>query len=471
MEEAPRAMHLLIIAEGWRPLAYAPGAGDNTEGPRSLLWVGNFMRMSRSKPWAARVSLAAAATLAVMSAPVLAAGKDFTFSEKANDRLAKKLNIPIYFTLPKSTWAPLAGPFNTTDVLLDFKHPEALKTGSDAGLRLVVTPRSGMAARLAKSGIFQTGDLLLTFRSEWGGAGAYPNVQMGISHTGLAYIKDGKLRNLDNPLNEEYLGKGMSADLTSEHYRTLSFIHVIRPRGLTDAERANILAWATRLNGSAKRVYPSQIKFNDDYNAPKYKSGKPVEFVKHLGQIALGQNPPGTLDLYCSEFAWSLLALRGCDPAATAEQFKGSRIPACVKPPMKPLDAAGNSITSTGRSASVGLADGPLTVIEGLNIPAAEKKVLLEQVFVENPAGLKKMSEGHRKVAEEMQPKFETLKDYYLGVAGGNVVQRLRARIIRSAFNIAVPDNYSPTSYLLNTLLPPENLNRTMDYVATIVIE
>ena len=92
-----------------------------------------------------------------------------------------------------------------------------------------------MATRLGKSGLFQTGDLLLTFRSEWGGAGAYPNVQMGISHTGIAYVKDGELHNIDNPLNEEYLGTGMRADLTSEHYSTLNYIHVIRPRDLTDA--------------------------------------------------------------------------------------------------------------------------------------------------------------------------------------------------------------------------------------------
>lgn len=428
------------------------------------------MHMSRSKTLSVAISLASSAALMLAAAPAMAA-KDFTFSEKANERLAKKLNIPIYFTLPASTRATLKGPFNTTDVLVDFKHPDALKTGSDAGLRLVVTPRSGMAARLAKSGIFQTGDLLLTFRAEWGGAGAYPNVQMGISHTGIAYIKDGKLRNIDNPLNEEYLGKGMTAELTSEHYKTLNFIHVVRPRDLSDADRANIVAWASRLNSNAKRIYPSQIKFNDDYNAPKYKPGKPVEFVKHLGQIALGQNPPGTLDLYCSEFAWSVLALKGCDPAKTADDFKGSRVPSCVKPPMTPLDAAGNTITSAGRTSRVGLADGPLTVIDGLKIPKSDRDTLLQSVFVENPSKLSKMSEGHRKVAETMQPKFETLKDYYLGVSGGTVVQRLRARLIRSAFNRAVPENYSPTSYLLNTMLPANNVNRTMDYVATIVIE
>ncbi|WP_295559410.1 hypothetical protein [uncultured Hyphomicrobium sp.] len=427
--------------------------------------------MWKSKKLSGSLATLSALALALSVPPALAAPKEFSFSEKANDRLAKKLNIPIFFTVPTSTWAELPKSFDTTDVLVDFKHPDAIKTNSDAGLRIVSTPRSGMAARLAKSGIFQTGDILLSFRSEWGGAGAYPNVQMGISHTGLAYIKDGKLRNIDNPMNEEYLGKGMSADLTSAHYKDVKYIHVIRPRGLTDAERTNIVAWATRLNSSAGRVYPSQIKFNDDYNAPKFKPGHSLSFVQRLGQIALGQNPPGVLDVYCSEFVWSLLAMRDCDPDKTAEDFKGTRVPSCVKPPMTPLVATGNSVPNAGRSSRIGLADGPLTVIDELKISADDRKALLEKVFVENPAGLKKMSEGHRKVAQEMQPRFATLKDYYLGVSGGTAMQRLRARLIRSTFNVAVPENYSPTSYLLNTLLPKDNANRTMDYVATIVIE
>ena len=420
------------------------------------------MRASR-KTWIA-------ASVLVLAAAAPSWAKDFTYSESANARMAKKLNIPIYFALPSSARADLPNSFNTTDTLLDFKHPDAMKTGSDAGLRLVVTPRSGMSARLGKSGIVQTGDLLLTFRAEWGGAGAYPNVQMGISHTGVAYVKDGKVYNIDNPLNEEYLGRGMRADLTSSHYSTLNFIHVIRPRNLTDAERKNIAAWATKLNSSAKKVYPDQIKFNDDYNAPKYKEGRPLEFVKHFGQIALGQNPPGVLDMYCSEFAWSLLALRDCDPA-DGDAFKGGRVPSCIKPIMTPLEATGNNAPKGGRTSVIGLADGPMTIIDGLKISNADRKPLLESVFVEDPSEMSKMSEGHRKVAQTMQPKFVTLKDYYLGVSGGSIIQRVRARLIRTAFNTSVPENYSPTSYLLNTLLPKNNVNRTMDYVATIVIE
>jgi hypothetical protein len=70
-----------------------------------------------------------------------------------------------------------------------------------------------------------------------------------------------------------------------------------------------------------------------------------------------------------------------------------------------------------------------------------------------------------------MQPQFAKLKGYYVGMTG-KMWQNWRARLIGTGFNWAgIAENYSPTSYLINTLLPPDNVNRTMDYVATIVIE
>ncbi len=395
--------------------------------------------------------------------------KDFTYSQKANDRLAKKMNIPVFFALPPSARLELPGNIDTTDTLVDFKHPEA--TTADLGLRLIVTRRAGMAARLAKSGLVQTGDILLTFRTEWGGAGAYPNVQMGISHTGMAYVKNGIVHNIDNPLNEEYLGAGMRADLTSVHYRTLDYMHVIRPRGLTPEQRDNLTAWASRLNSSASRVYPSQLAFNQDYNAPKFKAGKPVEFVKHLAQIALGKNPNGpAVDMFCSEFVWSLQSLRDCDPAKTAGDFDGSGIPACVKQPMKPMLATGEYAFKRNNRSNAGLADGPLMVIDALKPPAEERKKLLASVFVQNPGRMTKLSAGHKSVAEQMQPKFEPLSRYYAG-AGGGFFENAKARLISKAFIREIPENYSPTSYLINTLLPRDSTYRSMDYVATVVIE
>lgn len=413
--------------------------------------------------------LSIAAAGSVLGAPP-AVSKDFTYDEKVNAEMARRLKIPVYFALPASARLALSKTVETSDRLIDFKHPDGKGAQGDVGLRLVVAKRAGMAARLGKSGLFQTGDLLLTFRSEWGGAGAYPNVQMGISHTGVAWIKDGVLHNIDNPLNEEYLGAGNRGELNSEHYRTLQFIHVIRPRNLTEAERANIVAWATRLTTGAKRVYPKELSFNQDYNAPKYQSGRPVEFVKQLGQIGLGQDPPGNVGMFCSEFAWSLLALRDCDPAKSGDAFKKSGIPSCVKPIMEPMKATGDYITRRGRYSYTGLAEGPLLVVDSLKLPDAERDKLLHTVFVENKAGMAKMSAGHKQVAEQYQSKFEPLEKYYLGV-NGKWGPTLQARLISSGFRSGIPQNYSPTSFLINTLLPANNTYRTMDYVATIVIE
>ncbi|CAN1723579.1 conserved exported protein of unknown function [Hyphomicrobium sp. 1Nfss2.1] len=412
---------------------------------------------------------AACAVACTLSGSLTAVGAEFTYNETTNADLAKKLNIPVYFAVPKSAWAPLAKSFNTSDKLVEFKHPDGVNAKGDVGLRLIVAKRSGLASRLGKSGLVQTGDILLTFRTEWGGAGAYPNIQMGISHTGFGYVdKGGTLRNLDNPLDGEYVGRG---DLTSEHYRTLNFLHIIRPRDLTDTQKANLLAWATRLNANAGKVYPSQISFNQDYNAPKYKPGSNLDFVKQFGQIALGQGHSGKpLDMYCSEFVFALLSLRDCDPAKDAEAFKGSRVPACIKMPMQPMKATGNVLPTHGRSTYSGLADGPMLVIDQMDLSDEARKPLLESIFVENPAGMSKMSVGHRKVAEEMQPRFERLKSYYVGMTG-RMWQNWRARLIGTGFNWAgIAENYSPTSYLINTLLPENNNRRTMDYVATVVI-
>ena len=230
--------------------------------------------------------------------------------------------------MPASARLPLPKTIETTDRLIDFKHPDGKSAQGDVGLRLLVAKRAGFAQRMGKSGLIQTGDILLTFRSEWGGAGAYPNVQMGISHTGLAFVKDGVAHNIDNPLNEEYLGPGNRGELNGEHYRTLQFIHVIRPRNLTDAERANIVAWATRLTASAKRVYPKELEFNQDYNAPKYQApASPSSSSSSWARSRSARTRPATIGMYCSEFVWSLLALRNCDPAKSGDAFKRSGVP------------------------------------------------------------------------------------------------------------------------------------------------
>jgi hypothetical protein len=414
--------------------------------------------------------IATIAVAALIASQLTVDAAEFTYNEKVNQDMAKRLNMPVYFAVPASARATLPRSIKTTDRLIEFKHPDAKGNAADIGLRLIVAKRAGFGKRMAQSGLLQTGDILLTFRPEWGGGGTYPNIQMGISHTGIAYVKDGTVYQLDNPMDAEHLGSQLRGDFSGEHYRFIKFLHVVRPRNLTDEERANILSWATRLGSGAKRIYPNQIAFNSDYNAPKYEPGKPLEFVKHVARSALGQTGSPKTDMYCSEFVWSILALRKCNPSTTADAFNGKGVPACVSVPMTPMKATGNYISRRSNSSFSGLADGPLLVIDAMKLQKDERNKLLSEVFVENPSKAANMSSGHREVAATMQPKFAPLEKYYTAAADGGF-QRIQAYFISNAFRRAMPDNYSPTSYLINALLPSDNNNRTMDYVATIMFE
>ncbi|MCB1505916.1 MAG: hypothetical protein KDJ47_13145 [Hyphomicrobiaceae bacterium] len=401
--------------------------------------------------------------------PCAARAAEFTYSENSSQDIARRLDIPVFYALPKSAWLELPKTINTTDRLTEFRDPKYKDNSAHIGLRIVSTKRVGFSKRITQSGLIQTGDILLSFRPEWGGAGVYPNIQMGVSHAGMAYLApNGIIRHIDNPMDDETLGRG---DFTGEHYRTLKFMHVIRPRGLTDAQRKNLAAWAQQLASRVKQIYPKQVAFNKDYNAPKYRPGRSLDFVKSFGQAALGQTTASDkpLDMFCSEFAWSLLALRNCDPV-NGSAFQGGRIPSCIKPAMTPMRATGSFITSRSRFTKAGLSDGPLLVIDAMQLPIAERDALLDTVFTEDTSRAAKMSEGHRQVAKDMQPKFEPLKTYYKAVEKGGM-SRIQAYFISRGFRRALPDNYSPTSYLINTLLPPNNRSRTMDYVATIMFE
>jgi len=393
---------------------------------------------------------------------------EFKSDAKTNADIAKKLRIPVYFTVPDTARLELPTSINTSDKLVDFHHPDA--KDAKYGLRIVVAQRGGFGQRMAKSGLIQTGDILLSFRPEWAGGGAYPNIQMGVSHAGTAFTRNGEIRHVDNPLNAEFNGSGLKGSFDSSDYRELKFIHVIRPRDLTRAQRANIDQWAARFLDNAGKIYPQEIEFNSDYNAPKYPSDKSLTFVKKVGAAGLLQHPPKQA-LFCSEFAWSLLALRNCDPTSTADAFKASRVPSCISPVMTPLSATGDYPRRQWRNDTIGLADGPLAVIKGLNLPKVESEKLVAQVFTEDPEVLKKMSSGHQQLAKTLSPEFGKLRSYYDAVASGGITGTVVGSIKETLINLSVPDNYSPTSYLINTMLPNGDKHRQMDYVATIMFE
>ena len=87
-----------------------------------------------------------------------------------------------------------------------------------------------------------------------------------------------------------------------------------------------------------------------------------TQTVTELGRIILGA---GTTDLpmYCSEFAWHMLALSRCSESEI--RAAGPEGAACVKPVFAPMQLAATDAASTG------LAEGPLVSI--LAAPAEDR--------------------------------------------------------------------------------------------------
>lgn len=378
----------------------------------------------------------------------------FVFDPVANKQIAAKLAIPVFYALPESAYAQTTDEAGSIDGMWEFRHPASAAAAAPVGLRVYLTPHNNAAARLAASGLVQTGDVILTFRPEWGFQGPYPNIQMGISHAGLALVENGVVSNIDNPLTEEYLG-----NMTGKHYKDASALHIIRPRNLSGDQKENLLGWAQKIIKLAPAIYPSQLAFNRDYFSPKYTVD--MKFVKTVAQIALQQDKTARIALFCSEFVWALLSLKDCDPGRP-EVFAQEGIPACIKPVFMPLPMIGDYfLHPRSPAARLGLSDGPLAVINSMGLPENEKKRLIHEVF----ARRRQMSPGHAAVAESLAPYYMQLEGYYDGIQDGAP----KALQIMNAFNGSVKPNYSPTSYLINALLPNESEERQMDVVGTVV--
>lgn len=396
--------------------------------------------------------------IALALAPLALAGS--FIKEKYDNLVEQQLNIPVFFAFPESSFATLPQELPTSDLLIDFKHPSSKMAPHVLGYRIYSHKQDGtLASSLAESGFIQTGDIILSFRPEWGGGGPYPNIQMGVSHAGVAYIKNGVLYNIDMPLTTDYIGQ-----LNSKHYMETKALHVIRPRGLTDQQKSNLVGWATKLVNEAGKIYPKYIAFNQDYTSPNYAHDKSLVFIKQLGQLAFGKTDNISLKMYCSEFAWSLLSLRDCDPDQP-DAFMADGVPACIHPIFTPLPMVGSLIgaKSTG-TGTAGLSDGPLLTISAMGLSEKERNLLLNSVFLTIQKSDSKMSPGHRKVAEQMRPVFGKLQGLYRGIFTGNA----EALEIRKQFNAHMKNNYSPTSFIIQILLPKDHPARVMDYVGTV---
>jgi hypothetical protein len=403
-------------------------------------------------------------------------------TSRSEDRIA---DIPFYFSVPK---AAITTPLNRPE----YPYPTVWNPSTevpDAGLRMIVIHQGGqgvaqkkaaridMARRLARAGVLQDGDVALSFRPELGGTMAYPHIQMGVTHASLVYTQGGEAFNIDSPLDSEYVGQFSTLHFTggvnasgNREYGT-DALQIVRPKNMDEAHKANLRTWVATLKSNLGRINGerAQVKFQSDYLTPIFaaKQLTTQQTVTRLGQIILEQDTTTSLPMYCSEFAWHMIALSGC----TQEEIRSAPAEgaSCVAPVFEPMPLVATT------QGEIGLAEGPLQDI--LVAPRGERAGLIEEAFQTGTAeALRRLSSGHRAVAQQVAPLMSSddpnhpmLEQYYGFKAGTTDADEAKVTRTAMELNAGVHDigNYSPTAYIANATLPAGV--RSMDYVATVV--
>jgi hypothetical protein len=388
-------------------------------------------------------------------------GKGDGWNSASPERLA---DVPFYFSVPKTS-------VTTTLNRAAYPYPTLWNKsleGDEVGLRIIAvrqssgvsgrkTARREMAAKLAAAGVLQDGDIVLTFRPELAGTMAYPHIQMGTTHAGIVYTSGGAAFNIDSPLDSTYVGQFDAA-----HYAGnggddagTDALHIVRPRVMTDARRARLREWIGTLKQNLSRINGerAQVKFQSDYLTPSYLStGQTTrQVVTALGKIILEDDRTTALPMYCSEFAWHMLALSAC----TADEIRAAPADgaACVDEPFAPMPLVARTPAETG------LAEGPLLAL--LQLPTEGRDDRVDEIFAnDNPAGL---SSGHRAVSEQVAPLMAPLSQFYGARAAGASVEDTAAAAEMLDANF--PNNYSPTAFLVAAMGDDA---RAVDYVVTI---
>jgi hypothetical protein len=381
------------------------------------------------------------------------------------------LDVPFYFSVPKAvidteidrssfTYGTYWNPSKESDAL---------------GLRVIAVPQRGtdpaskraarqdMARQLAKAGVLQDGDVALTFRPELADTMAYPHIQMGTTHASLVYTDGNKSQafNVDSPLNpSEYNGSFDKTHFIGGTYASgerdegTDALQILRPHGWDDARRAQLRGWASLAADNAARGAKA-VSFQSDYLKPLYAATgeSPAVLATELGKALLNGQSMGQ-GMYCSEFAWHMLALSGCskDDSSVRDAAPGTAA-SCIDPVFAPMPFI------AGRTGEVGLAEGPLLAIQ-----AANRNELVPRVFAGSNPG--KLSSGHRAVAAAVGPFMGPLQGVYNARLQGTTPEQLAPQVAQQLGNTVPPDNYSPTAFLVQAMKPGV---RKVDYIATVV--
>ncbi len=399
------------------------------------------------------------------------------FNDAAYQSLNHEINgllgdLPYFYQIPPELFSAEIPPAEKAP-FFDFRHALSKTSRENAlGLRLYLIPPDASSRRasqhLAQSGLVKTGDILLSFRQGTSGTGEYQHIQLGLTHSGIALVTNDALYNLDSPLS-------YSGQLDHEHYTEAQLmLHVLRPK-LTPEERQNIQQWA-ELAYENINALGNKFTFNSDYGKPKSTQGHEKE-VFNLGQIIVTRGSSGhRTSMYCSEFAWHLLALRRCDlsDASVLRQFEEGNqasFSGDLSPLFDPMPVLGTALLEPD-TGTPGLSDGIGLILNSLEITAEQTDQLVAQAFTEWDPHFSggrppySISSGHRAQAQKFEPLYEALKAYFRAVK----LAPASAREIKTELDqhLQGQENYSPTAYLVQALLPESSSRRVISYVGTI---
>ncbi len=397
----------------------------------------------------------------------------------------KIVDVPFYFGVPKSA-------VNVTLNRNGYSYPTVWNPSTDAaevGLRAIVIkqrstdPRDRLVAhrdmgkQLGKSKVMQDGDVVLAFRPELAGTLAYPHIQMGSTHASLVYTENDQAYNIDSPLDQDFsfepLGGnaqystpfwigGPSRVIANYSEGGVDAIHILRPRKMQDPRRqASLRGWVGKLRSNIVNINGrrNQIKFQKDYLAPTFATQRKTvqQTVTQLGKIILQVDQTTQQPMYCSEFAWHMLALSNCTDAEIANA--GPEGASCVDPVFDPMPLLPTNANE------VGLAEGPLSSL--LAAPAESRATLLPTIFTQGDAA--RLSSGHRAVSEQVAPLMPGVQAYFGARASGAPKDSPDMVGIARQVNGAIGNvpNYSPTAFMVQASMPNET--RKVDYVTSVL--
>lgn len=365
--------------------------------------------------------------------------------------------IAINQKLPKAQLLP--APSSSAEEINAAKRPIAL-----ANRVAKKAARDDMSKQLASAGVIQDGDIVLSFRPENAGTVPYMHVQMGTTHASLAYVQGGLAKNVDAPMKDnEYVGAfntlhftggvneaGTSADLGTDA------LHILRPRALAEspARRQSLNFWAAK---AAVNRAGGHVAFNSEYLAPSAPStAEARKLATDLGKHILGLSAPD-LTIFCSEFAWHMLALSNCSEGDI--RAAGPDGAQCAEEGI-----VFNQMPLIGTESVLGLGEGPLAGI--LGAPQTQRADLIKQLFASMDAV--QMSGGHKATAAATAGLMGPLSMSYSLRAGLPIpVPAAQVEGGIKQVNGAVKPNYSPTAFIAQATLP--KASRSVDYVATVV--